>query len=67
MVYPHDWSYSATGCAKEKRKTQQTLVKVNGVALADEGGVGNVVPYAIENVSQSKFRRAYSAGHDRVP
>ncbi|KAJ4314635.1 hypothetical protein N0V94_006365 [Neodidymelliopsis sp. IMI 364377] len=24
------------------------LVKVNGVALADEGGVGNVVPFAIE-------------------
>ncbi|KNG52069.1 p-loop containing nucleoside triphosphate hydrolase protein [Stemphylium lycopersici] len=25
------------------------LVKVNGVALAEEGGVGNVVPYTIEN------------------
>ncbi|KAF2626490.1 P-loop containing nucleoside triphosphate hydrolase protein [Macroventuria anomochaeta] len=25
------------------------LVKVNGVALADEGGVGNVVPFAIES------------------
>lgn len=27
------------------------LVKLNGVALADEGGVGNVVPFAIESVS----------------
>lgn len=30
------------------------LVKVNGVVLADEGGVGKVVPFAIENVSCSK-------------
>lgn len=29
------------------------LVKLNGVALADEGGVGNVVPFAIERVSLS--------------
>lgn len=29
------------------------LVKLNGVALADEGGVGNVVPFAIESVSLS--------------
>lgn len=43
------------------------LVKVNGVALADEGGVGSVVPYAIENVSQSNSRRAHDAGHGRIP
>jgi hypothetical protein len=36
------------------------LVKVNGVGLTDEGGVGNVVPFAIESVSQSITRRAYS-------
>lgn len=35
------------------------LVKVNGVALAEEGGVGNVVPYTIENVSQYTTRRAF--------
>lgn len=35
------------------------VVKVNGVTLADEGGVGNVVPFAIESVSQSTTRRAY--------
>jgi hypothetical protein len=28
------------------------VIKANGVALADEGGVGNVVPFAIESVSQ---------------
>ena len=38
------------------------LVKVNGVALADEGGVGSVVPFVIENVSQSIARRAYNIG-----
>lgn len=43
------------------------LVKVNGVALADEGGVGSVVPYAIENVSQFNSRRAYNIGHGRLP
>lgn len=43
------------------------LVKVNGVSLADEGGVGTVVPFAIENVSQSNTRRAYIIGHDQIP
>jgi hypothetical protein len=43
------------------------LVKVNGTALADEGGVGSVVSFAIENVSQSIARRAYTLGHDRAP
>jgi hypothetical protein len=36
------------------------LFKLNGVALAEEGGVGSVVPFAIENVSQSIARRAYN-------
>jgi hypothetical protein len=35
------------------------LVKANGVALAEEGGVGNVVPFTIEKVSQSTARRAF--------
>jgi len=35
------------------------LVKVNGVAFAEEGGVGNVVPYTIENVSQYTTRKAF--------
>jgi hypothetical protein len=35
------------------------LVKANGVTLANEGGVGNVVPFAIEQVSQYTTRRAY--------
>jgi hypothetical protein len=33
------------------------LVKVNGVALTDEGGVGNVVPFAIEQVSLSRSKQ----------
>lgn len=36
------------------------VLKVNGVALTEEGGVGSVVPFAIENVSQSIARRAYT-------
>jgi hypothetical protein len=35
------------------------LVKANGVGLAEEGGVGNVVPFTIEHVSQSIARRAF--------
>lgn len=34
------------------------LVKVNGVVLADEGGVGNVVPFAIERVSPWRSRQS---------
>ena len=41
------------------------LVKVNGVALADEGGVGNVVPFAIEKVSPASTRLSAPASmHD---
>jgi hypothetical protein len=36
------------------------LVKLNGVALADEGGVGNVVPFAIESVSP-QIPQAYNS------
>jgi hypothetical protein len=50
------------------RKTRFAgLVKVNGVTLADEGGVGNVVPFAIENVSQSNTRRAYDIEYGWSP
>jgi hypothetical protein len=35
------------------------LVKANGVALTEEGGVGNVVPFTVEHVSQSIARRAF--------
>jgi hypothetical protein len=42
------------------------LVKVNGVTLADEGGVGSVVPFAIENVSQYNTRRTYVIERGRV-
>lgn len=38
------------------------LLKVNGEVLSDEGGVGSVVPFAIESVSQSNARRAYNIG-----
>jgi hypothetical protein len=41
------------------------LVKVNGTALADEGGVGSVVSFTIENVSPSITRGAYIVGHGR--
>lgn len=42
------------------------VVKVNGVALTDEGGVGNVVPFAIERVSQPRSRHSthVSMHHD---
>jgi hypothetical protein len=43
------------------------LVKVNGTALADEGGVGSVVSFTIENVSPSDTRRAYTIGYGRHP
>ena len=39
------------------------LVKANGVGLAEEGGVGNVVPFTIESVSQSITRRADKTGN----
>lgn len=42
------------------------LVKVNGVALADEGGVGSVASFAIEDVSQSIACRTYRIGHVRT-
>jgi hypothetical protein len=72
LVLFRDWVRQGkakdTADADKLRKARFAgLVKFNGVALADEGGVGNVVPYAIENVSQYKSRRAYSAGHDRSP
>jgi hypothetical protein len=35
------------------------LVKANGVALADEGGVGDVVAFTIEKVSQHILRQAF--------
>jgi hypothetical protein len=35
------------------------LVKANGVALAEEGGVGNVVPFAIGHVRQYTTYRAF--------
>ena len=34
------------------------LVKANGVALAEEGGVGNVVPFTIDHVRQHVTCRA---------
>jgi hypothetical protein len=36
------------------------VTKVDGVIIAEEGGVGNVVPFAIESVSQFATRRAYN-------
>jgi hypothetical protein len=42
------------------------LVKVNGTALADEGGVGSVVSFTIENVSQSIARSVYTVGRGRT-
>ena len=41
------------------------LVKLNGIALADEGGVGKVVPFAIESVSPARARQsAHASMHD---
>jgi hypothetical protein len=36
------------------------VIKANGLTIADEGGVGNVVPFAIESVSQFATCRACS-------
>jgi hypothetical protein len=36
------------------------VIKADGVTIAEEGGVGNVVPFAIESVSQFATRRAYN-------
>jgi hypothetical protein len=41
-----------------------SLVKANGLALADEGGVGAVVPFTIEHVSQFVERRMYTRESD---
>ena len=41
------------------------VVKANGLTLADEGGVGNVVPFAVERVSQPTARRAFSIAETR--
>lgn len=41
------------------------LLKLNGVVLADEGSVGSIASFAIENVSQSITRRAYAIEHGR--
>lgn len=54
-----DWvpQHAKTQDQAEADRLQKTrfagLVKVNAVALADEGGVGNVVPFAIESVRSS--------------
>lgn len=42
------------------------LVKLNGAALADEGGVGNVVPFAVERVSLRECQQSALASmqHD---
>lgn len=50
------------GDADRLQKTRFAgLVKVNGVALTDEGGVGNVVPFAIERVSLARSRQSTRA------
>lgn len=41
------------------------LLKLNGIVLADEGSVGSIASFAIENVSQSNTRRAYAIEHGR--
>jgi hypothetical protein len=56
LVLFRDWVRQAktkdTADADRLRKARFAgLVKLNGVALAEEGGVGSVIPFAIENVS----------------
>lgn len=56
LVLFRDWVRQGkskdTADADRLRKTRFAgLVKVNGTTLADEGGVGSVVPYAIRDVS----------------
>jgi hypothetical protein len=58
LVLFRDWVRQAkakdTGDSDKLLKARFAgLVKGNGTALADEGGVGNVVSFTIENVSQS--------------
>ncbi|KAH7072386.1 P-loop containing nucleoside triphosphate hydrolase protein [Paraphoma chrysanthemicola] len=56
LVLFRDWVRQGktkdTADADKLRKARFAgLVKLNGVALAEEGGVGSVVPFTIENVS----------------
>jgi hypothetical protein len=63
---PHQTKAQDNVKANRLQKTRFAgLVKVNGVALADEGGVGNVVPFAIESVSLLETRQlARASMHD---
>lgn len=56
LVLFRDWvpvqGKSTDADADKLRKARFAgVVKANGVTLADEGGVGNVVPFAVESVS----------------
>lgn len=56
MVLFRDWvpgqgKWSDGDTARLQKARFVGVLKVNGVAIADEGGVGNVVPFAIDSVS----------------
>ncbi|KAF2748615.1 P-loop containing nucleoside triphosphate hydrolase protein [Sporormia fimetaria CBS 119925] len=64
LVFFRDWAPAQSKCIDvEEHRLRKTrfvgVVKRDGVTLPDESGVGDVVPFAIENVSQSTTRRAY--------
>lgn len=66
LVLFRDWVHQANASenadADRLRKARFVgLVKANGLSLADEGCVGNVVPFTIEEVGQSITRRAYNS------
>lgn len=65
MVLFRDWvpgqgKLSNADAARLQKARFAGILKANGVILADEGGVGNVVPFTVERVSQSTTRRAYN-------
>lgn len=56
LVLFRDWvpgqgKWNDAGADRLQKARYIGVVKANGVTLADEGGVGSVVPFALENVS----------------
>lgn len=56
LVLFRDWvpgqgKWSKADAARLQKTRFVGVLKANRVALADEGGVGNVIPFAIEEVS----------------
>lgn len=65
MVLFRDWvpgqgKWSDADASRLQKTRFVGVLKANGVTLADEGGIGNVVPFLVDGVSSSATRRAYN-------